>query len=212
MTGFFRAMALFALGIILAGQANANLIQNGTFDTDASGWILGGTGVTPATFEFTRGNPSGSVLINAAGEVGSDPTAAQTVSGLTIGATYILQWDEIWQGCGPPVCGGSGFGKTFGVFLDNEPGNPIALNEFLDANWHTLTQTFVATATGQTIIFAAELDTRTPGVSVNSDISYYIDNVSLNPVPEPETYATMLAGLGLLGWIGRSRKQNEAAA
>ena len=27
------------------------------------------------------------------------------------------------------------------------------------------------------------------------------------PVPEPETYAMMLAGLGLLGWVGRRRKQ-----
>jgi hypothetical protein len=26
-------------------------------------------------------------------------------------------------------------------------------------------------------------------------------------VPEPETYAMLLAGLGLLGWVGRRRKQ-----
>jgi len=31
------------------------------------------------------------------------------------------------------------------------------------------------------------------------------------PIPEPGTYAMMLAGLGLLGFIGRSRKQKEAA-
>ena len=30
------------------------------------------------------------------------------------------------------------------------------------------------------------------------------------PVPEPETYAMMLAGLGLLGFIGRRRKQKDA--
>ena len=32
------------------------------------------------------------------------------------------------------------------------------------------------------------------------------------PIPEPETYALMLAGLGLLGIVGRRRKQKEAAA
>ena len=31
------------------------------------------------------------------------------------------------------------------------------------------------------------------------------------PVPEPETYAMMLAGLGLMGFVARRRKQKEAA-
>jgi hypothetical protein len=31
------------------------------------------------------------------------------------------------------------------------------------------------------------------------------------PVPEPETYAMMLAGLGLLGFVARRRKQEDAA-
>ena len=34
-----------------------------------------------------------------------------------------------------------------------------------------------------------------------------IDNLALAPVPDPETYAMMLAGLGLLGFLGRRRKQ-----
>jgi len=33
-----------------------------------------------------------------------------------------------------------------------------------------------------------------------------------SPIPEPETYALMLAGLGLLGFHARRRKQKEAAA
>ncbi|UCV09048.1 PEP-CTERM sorting domain-containing protein [Dechloromonas denitrificans] len=34
----------------------------------------------------------------------------------------------------------------------------------------------------------------------------------LTPVPEPETYAVMLAGLGLMGFVARRRKQQKAAA
>ncbi|WP_294987254.1 FxDxF family PEP-CTERM protein [Sulfuritalea sp.] len=45
-----------------------------------------------------------------------------------------------------------------------------------------------------------------------------IDNVNFSiggniaPVPEPETYAMMLAGLGLLGFAARRRRQQHAAA
>jgi uncharacterized repeat protein (TIGR01451 family) len=70
-------------------------------------------------------------------------------------------------------------GKSFGIFVDNEPGNPIFLGEFLDGAWHTVTASFVATSASHTIIFAAELDARTAGVAGSSDVSYYIDNVSL---------------------------------
>ena len=40
-----------------------------------------------------------------------------------------------------------------------------------------------------------------------------IDNVTINSaVPEPETYAMLLAGLGLLGFAARRRKQKLATA
>lgn len=33
-----------------------------------------------------------------------------------------------------------------------------------------------------------------------------LDAVSITPVPEPSTYALMLAGLGLVGWVARRRR------
>ena len=35
-------------------------------------------------------------------------------------------------------------------------------------------------------------------------------NNSLAPIPEPETYAMMLAGLGLMGFVARRRRQKDA--
>lgn len=36
-------------------------------------------------------------------------------------------------------------------------------------------------------------------------------DILVTPVPEPETYALMAAGLGALGWVARRRKAKEAA-
>ena len=39
-----------------------------------------------------------------------------------------------------------------------------------------------------------------------------LDNFSISPIPEPETYAMLLAGLGVLGFAARRRKLKLAAA
>lgn len=36
---------------------------------------------------------------------------------------------------------------------------------------------------------------------------FSVDNINIIPVPEPQTYAMLLAGLGLLGFMVRSRKE-----
>lgn len=62
--------------------------------------------------------------------------------------------------------------------------------------------------------------TFTPGYSTSGDAFVSYDtpagssgagSVIYAPVPEPETYAMLLAGLGLLGMMGRRRKSAQAA-
>ena len=40
------------------------------------------------------------------------------------------------------------------------------------------------------------------------DFTTFSANDNLSPIPEPETYAMLLAGLGLLGFVARREKQN----
>ena len=44
-----------------------------------------------------------------------------------------------------------------------------------------------------------------------SDHATYAGSMTISAIPEPGTFAMMLAGLGLMGFIARRRKQNAAA-
>jgi hypothetical protein len=48
-------------------------------------------------------------------------------------------------------------------------------------------------------------------VGTETSISNYSVSFATAPIPEPETYAMLLAGLGFLGFMERRRKQQPAA-
>lgn len=49
------------------------------------------------------------------------------------------------------------------------------------------------------------------GASTLGDWEDYVVGVNFTPaIPEPEIYAMMGLGLGLMGWVGRRRKQLAA--
>ena len=50
------------------------------------------------------------------------------------------------------------------------------------------------------------------GSLVSNAAGKYYANIALAPVPEPETYAMMLAGLGMLGFAARRRKHKSDQA
>lgn len=50
------------------------------------------------------------------------------------------------------------------------------------------------------------------GIGTNDGAYAFYAPTSVSPIPEPETYCMLLAGLGILGFAARRRKQKDAAA
>lgn len=206
----YRHSSLFLAGsmALLTNAADAGLISNGDFEAftpffanpgpvTSNGWTF----ENHAGVEATNGNPDKGVRLESGGGGGTDPTIAQTVSGLTVGTQYTLSWDLALR----VNFSGSGTGRSFGVFLDTQTfGTALHFGERLLTTFESQSVDFIATSTTHTFIFAGELDPRTNGGVVTTDVSYNLDNVDLNatsPVPEPSTF--LLLGLGtalVLAW------------
>lgn len=209
---------LLVITMFVVTHAEANLIANGAFTSNADGWTSGN--IVAGGYQETIGNPDGSFVLNWYGFSTTDPYIQQTVAGLNPGQSYTLSWDLLHHATNATT-------PSFGAFLDPTDGstdpNGLTLlllaypGPFTSKPWVSHQTSFVATASSHTIRFAAELDTRTPGVTVNTDVSYYLDNVSLvaepnssSAVPEPSTWALFAAG-GVMLWVrgrrgGRQRQ------
>ena len=153
-------------------------VINGNFDTPVPSNGTGG-GWTSANIDFnggyrtTVGNPGGNFIINQAGEIATDPTLSQLVSGFTVGETYKLTGDY------------AAFAVTF--------GNPALQSFAVDIQGTTTTfgrpggegvyGSFSVTFTALTTDVLIRLRTEING----DDSSFRVDNIAINAVPEPTT-------------------------
>nr|WP_315473357.1 choice-of-anchor C family protein [uncultured Rhodoferax sp.] len=204
---WLAGMALVALSPFAA--AAPNLITNGSFESNGAdfsggfttfaqgstaltGWTITG-GSVDLINEYWR--PSqGRFSLDLSGE--TDGTIAQTFI-TVVGQKYVVSFDM----AGNPVDNDTI--KYLQVGLSQQPIYSFNTTGQTRANmgWTTKSFVFQAVSTQSTLHFAGLQD---------SPYGVALDNISVSAVPEPETFAMLLAGLGLIGAAARRKRQAAA--
>jgi choice-of-anchor C domain-containing protein len=211
------AVKLLAVGLVLASSsayASSNLVTNGSFEyaspgslqppdnsfstigvgsTAMAGWTVTNLNVDWIGSGFWQAS-DGSRSVDMNGDAGSG-SLAQAIN-TVVGQSYLLTFDLSGNPAGSPNQ------KTLDVFA-NGAGQSFAFDatgmswptSATTMNYQHLSMTFIAASTVTTLAFQST----TPGCCYGP----VLDNVSVVAVPEPETYAMLLAGLGLVGVASR---------
>jgi len=139
------------------------------------------TAMTPAAYGFTA------TQVGLFNRLYTDYYATSHTNGVNAAAFQIAVWEITYDGNGALNHGA-------GTFTLGAGGNATAKSTA--ASWLSSLTPLASSAWTFTV-----LDSRvTGGQSATQDLLVAI------PVPEPETYALLLAGLGLLGFVARHRK------
>lgn len=222
-----RFKILVAATALLAGttQASAatNLLKNGSFESGFDFWNVSATGsgtgyTAPVVIAYNQasGYPTGAFgeavpTDNATGNLGLDPvgthgayfstdvgtqTLSQTVS-LVAGQKYTFGFDYYLpqNGYNNPN------NATFSASLAGVPFETFALGSEAPITWTSTSasRTFVANTSGDfQFTFSGN------GYTAKDVV---IDRVFLtSAVPEPEAWAMMIGGLGVIGFASRRRR------
>lgn len=185
-----KLAVVLALMAATSAHAAAEYVVNGNFGPPVSAtWEL-----TSGFIDFSSGL---AVLASSGINQGTEVTLTQNILGLTNG-TYLLQFDAIGAGF-VDLWANEYALQTTGVLPSDATTVPRAFGAGLNSFSFSVTDAGCGTCGVST-----HLAFWVPVGGIAS-----IDNVSITTaIPEPETYAMMFAGLGVLGAM--SRRQNKA--
>lgn len=212
------AGASIALGASASAHA-INLVSNGSFESGLTGWIIGGSdgqSFPPVAIFYNNASPYPSGAFGEAVPPNNAPTnspdpvgdrAAYFVSDL---ATNQSLSQNVFLTPGAYQVGFSAYAPQNGF---NNAGDArfdgivtISLANYLVSTgpvttWQTFSGVTNIAAAGNYLVEFVFNTSLVPSKDIVIDQVYIIPE----PIPEPGTYALLLAGLGMLGFIARRR-------
>jgi len=213
-----KTLLLVAVMVGASSSHAANLLNNGSFEsphisdvryfdlgsTFIDGWnVVGGqVALVPDTFASLLAS-DGHQWMDLTGGTGYGKGLQSNAVSTVLGQTYTLTFDV-----GNYVAVGYGT-STLSVSINN--GSAILFTNIVNGSsgmdWERKSLTWVANATTANLTFLGAANT-----TLSNDQVIGLDNVvfAAVPVPEPESYAMLLAGLGLMGAVARRRKSKKA--
>ena len=206
------AILAAAVASVFSVSAQAAPIFSDNFDSYAadqlnwippvlSGWTVTGVGTVDiigngGSYDFLPGHGS---YVDLDGSNSHSGHLSHTLS-LFVGHTYTLSFDLAGSQRGTSEMVNVKFGTTTENFN-------LASNDGF--SHHTMSFTPISSGLYsfgyQNHQFGAHL-----GNEEGNNIGALLDNVAVTSVPEPESYAMFMAGLGVMGFIARRRKKSQS--